>query len=334
MDRAIAGCKVAVTLFLYFLATNHYWILVEGLYLHSLIFMAFLSDKNYLWALTIIGWGAPSVFVSVWVSARASLADTQCWDISAGNLKWIYQVPILAAIVVNFLLFVNIIRVLASKLWETNTGKLDPRKQYRKLLKSTLVLTPLFGVHYMVFMALPYTEVTGLLWQVQMHYEMFFNSSQGFFVAFIYCFCNGEVQAEVKKAWSRRSLALDIKQKARMTSSGGSCYYGGMMSQTTTHSVSLSAANGGSGVRPPRHGSFHPHVSLPGYVPGDAETSGPNQEPGVGKPGMTESGVFARHARGSEGRDDPKGHAASSAQTAGADDRGGRSSVKELETAL
>lgn len=48
----------------------------------------------------------------------------------------------------------------------------------RKLLKSTLALMPLFGVHYMVFMALPYTEVTGLLWQVQMHYEMFFNSSQ------------------------------------------------------------------------------------------------------------------------------------------------------------
>lgn len=32
---------------------------------------------------------------------------------------------------VNFLLFINIIRVLASKLWETNTGKLDPRQQYR-----------------------------------------------------------------------------------------------------------------------------------------------------------------------------------------------------------
>lgn len=56
------GCKVAVTFFHYFLATNHYWILVEGLYLHSLIFMAFLSDKNYLWALTIIGWGERSAF--------------------------------------------------------------------------------------------------------------------------------------------------------------------------------------------------------------------------------------------------------------------------------
>ncbi|XP_028423216.1 parathyroid hormone 3 receptor isoform X2 [Perca flavescens] len=345
----MAGCKVAVTLFFYFLATNHYWILVEGLYLHSLIFMAFLSDKNYLWALTIIGWGVPAVFVSVWVSARASLADTQCWDISAGNLKWIFQVPILAAIVVNFLLFVNIIRVLASKLWETNTGKLDPRQQYRKLLKSTLVLMPLFGVHYMVFMALPYTEAMGLLWQVQMHYEMFFNSSQGFFVACIYCFCNGEVQAEVKKAWLRRSLVLDLKQKARMNSSGGggSCYYGGMMSHTTTHSVSLSAANpralsftggvvgsggapsGGSGVRQPRHGSLHLQTSLPGYV-----TSGTLKETAVRNPGGTESGVFARHVRASKIYFNTKGHGASPAQTPGAEDPDSCLSLKELETIL
>ncbi|RXN12351.1 parathyroid hormone parathyroid hormone-related peptide receptor-like protein [Labeo rohita] len=260
----MVGCKVAVTLFLYLLATNHYWILVEGLYLHSLIFMAFLSDKNCLWALTIIGWGIPAVFVSIWVSARVSLADTQCWDISAGNLKWIYQVPILAAIVVNFFLFLNIIRVLASKLWETNTGKLDPRQQYRKLLKSTLVLMPLFGVHYMLFMALPYTDVTGLLWQIQMHYEMLFNSSQ--------------VQAEVKKAWLRRSLALDLKQKARVNSSAGcgSGYYGGMMSHTTTQSVCLSVS-GTKGLPLGTMGAkgqsrLHHSGNLPGYAPHDTET--------------------------------------------------------------
>ncbi|XP_038846668.1 parathyroid hormone 3 receptor [Salvelinus namaycush] len=363
----MVGCKVAVTLFLYFLATNHYWILVEGLYLHSLIFMAFLSDKNYLWALTIIGWGVPAVFVSIWVSARASLADTQCWDISAGNLKWIYQVPILAAIVVNFFLFLNIIRVLASKLWETNTGKLDPRQQYRKLLKSTLVLMPLFGVHYMVFMALPYTEVTGLLWQVQMHYEMFFNSSQGFFVAFIYCFCNGEVQAEVKKAWLRRSLALDLKQKTRVTSSGGggSCYYGGMMSHTTTHSVSLTVANprgmslngggapgvggaggsyGGGGSRQPRLTStFHPLTNLPGYVPSNTET--PRQKlviwrPGVGAGAGAAVGAFPRHpGAASEGIQGGGGGAktetaVSVPQRLGDEDPCCSLSLKELETIL
>ena len=59
------GCKLAVTLFLYFLATNHYWILVEGVYLHSLIFMAFLSDRSYLCTLSIIGWGSSSASYTV-----------------------------------------------------------------------------------------------------------------------------------------------------------------------------------------------------------------------------------------------------------------------------
>ncbi|KAM9296505.1 parathyroid hormone/parathyroid hormone-related peptide receptor-like [Gastrophryne carolinensis] len=256
-----AGCKVMVTLFLYFLATNHYWILVEGLYLHSLIFMAYLSDRSYFWALTIIGWGLPAVFVSVWASVRVSLADTHCWDLSAGHMKWIYQTPILAATLVNFILFLNIVRVLASKLWETKTGKLDPRQQYGKLLKSTLVLMPLFGVHYVVFMAIPYTEVMGLLWQIQMHYEMFFNSSQGFFVAIIYCFCNGEVQAEVHKFWLRRNSALHQKPRTRLTSTGGSCHYGGVLSHTT-NSVCLSMAARGKVSLPPP-----PPLNSTSYLP-------------------------------------------------------------------
>lgn len=45
-------------------------------------------------------------------------------------------------------------------------------------MKSTLVLMPLFGVHYVVFMAMPYTAISSTLWQVQMHYEMLFNSLQ------------------------------------------------------------------------------------------------------------------------------------------------------------
>uniref|UniRef100_A0A8B9ZEK3 Parathyroid hormone/parathyroid hormone-related peptide receptor n=1 Tax=Anas platyrhynchos TaxID=8839 RepID=A0A8B9ZEK3_ANAPL len=269
------GCKVVVTLFLYFLATNHYWILVEGLYLHSLIFMAFLSNKSYLWVLIIIGWGLPAVFVSVWASVRASLADTQCWDLSAGNMKWIYQVPILAAVVVRTpqLHFPTLSREKAPALrWGTRgwlAGPSSPPRvsPLRKLLKSTLVLMPLFGVHYVVFMAMPYTDVSGVLWQIQMHYEMLFNSSQGFFVAFIYCFCNGEVQAEIKKAHFRRSLALDFKQKARATSAGGSCYYGGLASHATT-SFSMSLAGRAAGSTQQRGLLLPARTSLPGSIPG------------------------------------------------------------------
>ncbi|GAB0198938.1 parathyroid hormone/parathyroid hormone-related peptide receptor-like [Grus japonensis] len=242
------GCKVAVTLFLYFLATNHYWILVEGLYLHSLIFMAFLSNKNYLWVLIIIGWGLPAVFVSVWASVRASLADTQCWDLSAGNMKWIYQVPILASIVDAYQRLRGGCRP-AGRSWQA-AQSVSP---LRKLLKSTLVLMPLFGVHYVVFMAMPYTEVSGVLWQIQMHYEMLFNSSQ--------------VQAEIKKAHFRRSLALDFKQKARATSAAGSCCYGGLASHATM-SFSTSLAGRGAGGMQQRGLLLLARASLPGYIPG------------------------------------------------------------------
>ena len=44
---------------------------------------------------------------------------------------------------------------------------------------------PLFGVHYIVFMATPYTEVSGTLWQVQMHYEMLFNTLTDFCVTLL-----------------------------------------------------------------------------------------------------------------------------------------------------
>ncbi|GAA6072055.1 parathyroid hormone 2 receptor [Tachysurus ichikawai] len=73
----------------------------------------------------------PALFVSAWAVVRAVLADARCWELSAGNIKWIYQVPILTAIGLNFILFVNIVRVLATKIRETNAGRYDTRKQYR-----------------------------------------------------------------------------------------------------------------------------------------------------------------------------------------------------------
>ncbi|KAI5104592.1 parathyroid hormone/parathyroid hormone-related peptide receptor precursor, partial [Silurus meridionalis] len=259
------GCKITVTLFLYFLATNYYWILVEGLYLHSLIFMTFFSDRKYLWGFTVIGWGVPAMFVTIWASVRATLADTDLTQVSCSNLRVSAPIHHGQKPPINFLLFLNIIRVLATKLRESNAGRCDSRQQ--KLLKSTLVLMPLFGVHYIVFMAMPYTEVSGVPWQIQMHCEMLINSFQGFFVAIIYCFCNGEVQAEIKKSWSRRTLALDFKRKAR---SGSSTYsYGPMVSHTSVTNVSSRQRDAGMRLTPANtstNANTNGHRNLPGYV--------------------------------------------------------------------
>uniref|UniRef100_A0A8C3AQ41 Parathyroid hormone 2 receptor a n=1 Tax=Cyclopterus lumpus TaxID=8103 RepID=A0A8C3AQ41_CYCLU len=281
------GCKVTVLLFIYFLATNYYWILVEGLYLHSLIFMAFRSDSNYLWGFTLIGWGVPAVFVAVWAISRATLADARCWELSAGNIKWIYQVPILTAIGLNFILFVNIVRVLATKIRETNAGRYNTRKQYRKLAKSTLVLVLVFGIHYIIFVGMPHT-FEGSSWEVRMYCELFFNSFQGFFVSIIYCFCNGEVQTEIKKTWTRWNLAFEWEGPVVC----GSYRYGsvvvGINNNSTGSQFHLAGAKRSTTlVSSPVHRSTGPPVisTLPGYVistsdpsiPEEPEDSGPKR---------------------------------------------------------
>uniref|UniRef100_A0A667ZK87 Parathyroid hormone 2 receptor a n=1 Tax=Myripristis murdjan TaxID=586833 RepID=A0A667ZK87_9TELE len=291
------GCKVTVLLFIYFLATNYYWILVEGLYLHSLIFMAFLSDSKYLWGFTLIGWGVPAVFVAAWAVVRATLADARCWELSAGNIKWIYQVPILTAIGLNFILFVNIVRVLATKIRETNAGRYDTRKQYRKLAKSTLVLVLVFGIHYIIFVGMPHT-FKGPSWEMRMYCELFFNSFQGFFVSIIYCYCNGEVQTEIKKTWTRWNLAFDWEDRVIC----GRCRYGSVLTGLNNSTSSQShLAGGGPSTRSTTlvssriYRSTAPtlvsmHAALPGYVisnsdpdslhpsiPEEPEDSGPKQ---------------------------------------------------------
>lgn len=74
------------------------------------------------------------------------------------------------------------------------------------------------------------------------------------------------MQAEIKKARFRRSLALDFKQKARASSAAGSCCYAGLMSHGTT-SFSVSLAGRGPGGTQPRGLLLPARSSLPGYTP-------------------------------------------------------------------
>lgn len=53
----------------------------------------------------------------------------------------------------NFILFVNIVRVLATKIRETNAGRYDTRKQYRFVMRWTIIIVVLFLSFFFFFLS-------------------------------------------------------------------------------------------------------------------------------------------------------------------------------------
>ncbi|XP_043922000.1 vasoactive intestinal polypeptide receptor 1 [Protopterus annectens] len=205
-----AGCKAAMVFFQYCIMANFFWLLVEGLYLHTLLVISFFSERKYFWWYILIGWGAPSLFTTAWAVTKHYKEDVSCWDIIVSEYWWIIRAPVLVSILVNFVLFICIIRILVQKLHSPDVGRSES-SHYLRLAKSTLLLIPLFGVHYIMFAFFP----DNFKVHVRLIFELILGSFQGFFVAVLYCFLNGEVQGEIKRKWRRwhleRFLGSDMK---------------------------------------------------------------------------------------------------------------------------
>ncbi|CAL8346839.1 unnamed protein product [Merluccius merluccius] len=195
------GCKVVVVFFQYGVMASFFWLLVEGLYLHALLAVSFFSEKKYFWCYVLIGWGVPAVFITTWVVTKVSLKDTGCWELIEDLPWWIIRTPIVLTILVNFILFICIIRILQQKINCPEMGRKESN-QYSRLAKSTLLLIPLCGINYIVFTCIP----SYIQFQVRAVFDLVLGSFQGFVVAVLYCFLNGEVQSEVRRKWRRWTL--------------------------------------------------------------------------------------------------------------------------------
>ncbi|XP_053122078.1 vasoactive intestinal polypeptide receptor 2 [Hemicordylus capensis] len=208
------GCKASLVFFQYCVMANFYWLLVEGLYLHILLTVIFSPNRHFTVYL-LIGWGVPTVFIVMWIVSRVYFEDTGCWDTSDHSGPWwVIRLPILISILVNFILFISIIRILLQKLRSPDVGGND-QSQYKRLAKSTLLLIPLFGVHYMVFAVFPIRISNNY----QIIFELCLGSFQGLVVAVLYCFLNSEVQGELKRKWRSWCLNQRMGRDYRVHSS-------------------------------------------------------------------------------------------------------------------
>lgn len=90
----------------------------------------------------------------------------------------------------NLLFLLNIIRVLVVKLRESHTSDVE---QVRKAVRAAFVLLPLLGITNLLNMTEAPLDRSPLEFAVWSYITHFLTSFQGFFIAMIYCFLNGEV---------------------------------------------------------------------------------------------------------------------------------------------
>uniref|UniRef100_A0A3P8TXC1 Vasoactive intestinal peptide receptor 1a n=1 Tax=Amphiprion percula TaxID=161767 RepID=A0A3P8TXC1_AMPPE len=215
--QSSVGCKAVMVFFQYGIMASFFWLLVEGLYLHALLAVSFFSERKYFWWYILIGWGAPTIFISAWVITKAYLKHP---GVSHPDLRNAALTSLLLSWQVNFFLFICIIRILRQKMNCPDIGRKESN-QYSRLAKSTLLLIPLFGINYIIFAFIP----DHIHPQVRMVFDLILGSFQGFVVAVLYCFLNGEVQAEIKRKWRRwmlqRFLGADTKYQQPSIGSNG-----------------------------------------------------------------------------------------------------------------
>ncbi|MGH0116215.1 UNVERIFIED_CONTAM: hypothetical protein FKN15_000142 [Acipenser sinensis] len=96
--RNPVSCKVSQFIHLYLMGCNYFWMLCEGIYLHTLIVVAVFAEKQHLMWYYLLGWGFPLIPASIHAIARSLYYNDNCWISSETHLLYIIHGPICAAL--------------------------------------------------------------------------------------------------------------------------------------------------------------------------------------------------------------------------------------------
>ncbi|KAG7503549.1 calcitonin protein-related peptide type 1 receptor-like [Solea senegalensis] len=193
------SCKLVMLVHMYLLSCNAFWMLCEGIYLHTLIVVAVFAEKQHLIWYYLLGWGFPLVPVVIYSIARHFYFNDKCW-VRPTSLLYITHGPMCAALVVNLFFLLNIVRVLITKLRVTHQAE---SSLYMRAVRATLILIPLLGIQFVLFPYKPQeqwaTEIFMYIMEILMNY-------QGLLVSTIFCFFNGEVQSVLRRHWNQQRM--------------------------------------------------------------------------------------------------------------------------------
>uniref|UniRef100_A0A673G5J5 Calcitonin gene-related peptide type 1 receptor-like n=1 Tax=Sinocyclocheilus rhinocerous TaxID=307959 RepID=A0A673G5J5_9TELE len=173
------GCKLLASIMQYTSCSNYFWMLCEGIYLHTLIIVAVFVGEQQLGWYYVLGWGFPVIPAVLHAVARLLFHDDRCWIMNI-KLLYITHGPIHVALLVSFIII--IILSVCIKITETNV--------YMKAVRATIILVPLLGAQFILVPLEPSGRVALAVYELFMNIFVHF---QGLLVAIIFCFYNGEV---------------------------------------------------------------------------------------------------------------------------------------------
>ncbi|XP_041366713.1 calcitonin gene-related peptide type 1 receptor-like [Gigantopelta aegis] len=184
------GCRILYTASRYAWTCNFVWMFLEAFHLYRLIVHAFKVPKS-LKLYFIGGWVSPLIPVVSYAIIRGVRKDGSCWVHHAGGFEWLIYTPNLLCIMANFFFLGSILWILLTQL---QSHPNEP-SSYRRALKATFILVPLFGIQLVLVIYRPPQDWTG-----SFGYEILVkvvSNTQGAIVALIFCFLNGEVHSNI-----------------------------------------------------------------------------------------------------------------------------------------
>lgn len=197
-------CKAILIMKMYSTLAGVFWMFIEGLYLHGRVTTSVFSTKSPFRMYYVLGWGFPLIIVTSWAVMMAHSHQKKCWQHYTDSRHiWILYVPICAALAMNLLFLINIIRILVTKL---RASVAIETTQARKAIKATAVLFPLLGLPNLLVCVNPGDN--GNFEGLYLYASVVLESSQGIFVAILYCFTNSEVIEVIKKKFTQMSWRM------------------------------------------------------------------------------------------------------------------------------
>ncbi|CAG9781984.1 unnamed protein product [Diatraea saccharalis] len=153
-------CQVLHVLTNYFMVTSYIWMFCEGLHLHIALVVVFVKDEVAMRWFLVTGWGLPLMIVGVYTIARFFTpgATVRCW-MEQSDTFWIIIIPVLISLFASFVFLINVVRVLLTKLHPVPNQQATAAM--KKAARATLILIPLFGLHFVLIPLVPKTNTPG-----------------------------------------------------------------------------------------------------------------------------------------------------------------------------